>query len=170
MPPLAHTGTFTEALARSTALRSFFMGIRLRITPVDVTIVLVTVGALIYLATRQNPPTFLIGLITGLVLAVVLIFAVILLISVTYSGRRIAEMKSRTATFHLEDAVLRVESELGSVIVEWAKVKHLWKFPLAWVIVSSGGQRVTIPTDHASQEFLIAFERKASPNNRWSGP
>jgi hypothetical protein len=104
----------------------------------------------------------------GVIGAIVVIGFVVMVSSyfvhLSRSLSRLRRMKIPEATLELNEESFKVASDVGSSEIQWSLVKQIWRFEHAWLLLFTGSEFMTLPTDGLSDEAKTFISGRAKAN------
>lgn len=145
---------YSEKFIRE-AVRSYWLR---TVGPVFPAVSLLLAAFIIYRAVNGDRSWFI-----GALGAVVVIGGSVMIASyfvhLSRSLARLRRMKKPEATLELGEERFKVASDVGASEIQWSLIKQLWRFEHAWLLLFSGNEFMTLPTDGLSEEskkFIVA--------------
>jgi hypothetical protein len=105
----------------------------------------------------------------GVIGAIVVIGFVVMVVSysvhLSRSLSRLRRMKVPEATLELSEESFKVASDVGSSEMQWSFVRQIWRFEHAWLLLFTGSEFMTLPTDGLSDEAKAFILERARAND-----
>ena len=150
---------YSEQFIKS-AIRSYWWK---NIGPIFPAVSLLLAAFVIYRAFDGDRSWF-IGVIGAVVVIGLVVMAASYFVHLNRSLRRLRRMKVPEATLELSEESFKVASDVGSSEIQWSLVKQIWCFEHAWLLLFTGSEFMTLPTDGLSDEAKAFISERARAN------
>ncbi|MET0027735.1 MAG: YcxB family protein [Candidatus Thiodiazotropha sp.] len=142
------------------AIRSYWWK---NIGPILPSVSLLLTAFVIYRAFDGDRSWF-IGVIGAIVVITLAVMVASYFINLSRSLSRLKRMKIPEATLELGEERFKVASDVGSSEMQWSLVKQIWCFEHAWLLLFTGSEFMTLPTDGLSDEAKSFITERARAN------
>lgn len=145
---------YSESLIKRT-IKSYWWR---QIGPVFLSVTVLMTVLLIYLLVKGDR-SWLVGLIGTVISMAVSVMTASYFVHLKRSLTKLRSMGKPEGILELEDARIRITSDMGSSYVQWSLIKQLWRFDEAWLIFFSAGEFMTLPIKNIStenKEFMLS--------------
>jgi hypothetical protein len=77
---------------------------------------------------------------------------------------RLQRMKTPEAVLALGADTFKVISDVGSSEIKWSLVKRVWRFKNVWLLMFTGSEFMTLPTERLSEQSKTFITERAKAN------
>ncbi len=85
-------------------------------------------------------------------------------VQLNISLARLRRMKIPKATLELGEEQFKVVSDAGATEIKWSLIKQIWCFEHTWLLLFSGHEFITLPTDGLSEQSKEFITERAKAN------
>ena len=142
------------------AIRSYWWK---NIGPIFPTVSLLLAAFVLYRAFDGDRSWF-IGVIGAIVVIGLMVMVGSYFVHLSRSLSRLRRMKIPEATLELSEEHFKVASDVGATEIQWSLVKQIWCFEHAWLLLFTGSEFMTLPTDGLSDEAKAFIAERAKAN------
>jgi hypothetical protein len=142
------------------AIRSYWWK---NIGPIFPSVSLLLAAFVIYRALGGDR-SWVIGVIGAIVVIAFLVMAASYFVHLKRSLSRLRRMKIPEATLELGEERFRIASDVGTSEIQWSLIKQIWCFKHAWLLLFTGSEFMTLPTDGLSDEAKSYIAERAKAN------
>ncbi len=130
------------------------------IGPVLPSVSLLLAAFVIYRAFAGDRSWF-IGFIGAFVVIAIATMVISYFVHLRRSLSRLRRMKIPEATLELSEESFKVSSDVGASEIQWSLIKQIWRFENAWLLLFTGSEFITLPTDGLSDEAKAFITERA---------
>ncbi|MBI3546090.1 MAG: YcxB family protein [Gammaproteobacteria bacterium] len=108
--------------------------------------------------------SWFVGVLGATVIIAIAVMAASYFVHLSRSLSRLRRMKDPVAILELEEKKFRVVSDVGASEMQWSLIKEIWRFEHAWLLLFSGGEFMTLPTEGLSEQSREFITERAKAN------
>ena len=105
--------------------------------------------------------SWFVGVLGAIVVIAIAVMAASYFVHLSRYLSRLRRMKSPEATLELREEKFKVISDVGSSEIHWSLIKQIWRFEQAWLLLFSGSEFMTLPTDGLSERLKAFITERA---------